>query len=387
MSVLPFQGGSHLTLGAEIEFQLIDPESLDLCGRAEDVLRLARRHSDRVTPEIFQSMVEINSNICETVTAIDADMSAHIAVLQEAARVSDVLLSTTGSHPTARYSERRIFENERYKKLLDRNQWIARRLMIFGLHIHLGMKDAETCILYNNFFLHFIPHLLALSASSPFWQGDATGLASCRATVFEAMPTGGHPCRFQNWRDFSDTCQALLASKAIHSHKDLWWDLRPSPDYGTLEIRVCDGVATMRETLAIVAFAHGLARWYENHVEQAPALVYELGSPPPMWLIRENKWRALRHGLGAEIVVGADGKNVPLAEDIRFWLKQVQPFSDALGDTKYLAGIHEILEKGASHARQQARFAKSGDLTDVISHNCDEFAFGAPLWPAESAAA
>lgn len=372
--MLEFKSNGHLTLGVEIELQLLDKETLDLKPAAIDVLR--HTVSDQnIKPEIFQSMVEINTGICADVAAVEKDLRGSMAVLKEAAHQENALLSTTGTHPFARYSERLLFPAERYDYLIDRNQWIAQRLMIFGMHIHIGMRDGESCIRFNNFFLRFIPHLLALTASSPFWQGGETGLASCRPTIFESCPTAGHPCRLQNWQEFSDLCDRMVKSQSIGDLKDIWWDLRPSPRYGTLEIRACDGVATLQETLAVVAFVHTLAHWFDTHDEfdrETP--------PPPLWIMRENKWRAMRHGMEALIIKNNETDVVPLREHILLWIDRLSPVAKSLGYDAYWKSLAELVERGSSYRRQIAVFEKTGSVMDVTRHNCTEFEQEAPAY-------
>lgn len=372
--MIEFKSNGHLTLGVEIEVQLLDPETLDLTPVATDLFALTAGN-DHIKPEIFQSMAEINTGICRDAHAAETDLQDSSRVLRQAAQTLGIRVASTGTHPFARYADRKIFSAGRYEKLIDRNQWIARRLMIFGLHVHIGMKDGDTAIRFNNFFLHFVPHLLALTSSSPYWQGEDTGLASSRATIFESCPTAGHPCRVKNWEQFSDLCKNLIHSKAIGSHKDLWWDIRPSPDFGTIEIRVCDGLATIGEAVEIVAFIHALAHWYEEHAE------YDSEHRAPyMWMMRENKWRAARHGLDAALIADDAAPLVPLREDVLDWLERLAPVTKKLGYEGYMQGIRQTLARGTSAMRQRAVFEKNGLLTDVTSHNATEFETGARIY-------
>lgn len=366
-ATLPFHSKGHLTLGIEIEVQLLDPKTLDLKPVATELFARTAGNA-KIKPEIFQSMAEINTGICRTVHDAKADLAPTIAELKAAAESIGALVATTGTHPFAKYSDRKLYAAERYAQLIDRNQWIARRLMIFGLHVHLGMRDGDTCIRLNNFLLHLLPHFLALSASSSYWQGEDTGLASCRATIFESCPTAGHPCHVTNWREFSELCTALIKSRAIASHKDLWWDIRPSPDFGTLEIRCCDGLATLSEMLSLVAFIHALAHWYEDHVDYHAEI---LG--PYTWMMRENKWRAARYGLEADIIASGEADLVPLRDDIRAWLKRIEPQIERLGYAGYIQGLERTLTEGASHVRQRHVFARTGSLLEVARHNVREF--------------
>ncbi len=372
--IIPFKSKGHLTLGIEIESQLLDPNTLDLKPSAPELLKQLG-NNDKIKPEIFQSMVEITTNVCTTVQETETDLCVTIRALQEAAQKMKILIATTGTHPFARYSDRKLFKTKRYLQLIDRNQWIARRLMIFGLHVHLGMRNGDTCIRFNNFFLHFVPHLIALTSSSPFWQGEDTGLASCRSTIFESCPTSGHPCWLKDWKEFSYLCSKLIHSKSIISYKDLWWDIRPSPNHGTMEIRICDSLATLSETLSVIAFIHALAHWYNDQSEYVTESV-----APPMWMMRENKWRAMRHGMEADIIANSEEKLIPLREDIFLWIKKISPQINRLGYTPYFAGIERIANHGASHIRQRNVFDKTGSLLEVIRHNVKEFQNNTPLY-------
>ena len=372
--LISFQSSGRLTLGVEIELQLIDEAGLNLAPRAEDVLASAR-NLPNITKEFYLSTVEINSRKCIDVHEINSDLSYTLGRLEDIGDSLGISFSTTGCHPFARYADCIITPTPRYNELIDRNQWLTRRMTVYGMHVHLGMASGDECIRFNNFFLHFLPHLLALSASSPFWQGDDTGLASCRPTTYEALPTAGQPYVVHSWREFGQLCSTLKACNAIQSLKDLWWDLRPSPSHGTLEIRVCDGLASLSETIAVVAFVHALAHWFRDHaswLEQVP--------PPPRWLARENKWRAMRFGLDAKLVTHLDGGVKPLRDDVLDWCERIAPNVAALGYEPYFATLRQILADGNSSMRQRAVYARTGCLRQVVQQNVAEFRARTPLW-------
>jgi carboxylate-amine ligase len=372
--VLAFRSSGELTLGAEIELQLIDPVTFNLASRAEEVL-MAGADWQNLHKEFFQSTVEIATSKCADAHEIKRDLERSFTRLDQIGDKLGLRFSTTGCHPFARYADCRVTPTERYHQLIDRNRWLIQRMTVFGLHVHLGMASGEACIRYNNFFLHLLPHLLALSASSPFWQGDDTGLASSRLTTYEALPTAGQPYRIRSWAEFEELCRTLRICGSIRSIKDLWWDTRPSPTYGTLEIRVCDGVPSLEETVAIVAFIHGLAHWFRDHsnwLDEVP--------PPPRWLARENKWRAMRFGLEAELVTALDGRVKPLREDILDWCGRIAGNTEALGYGPYLLTLHKMLEKGNSSSRQRVVVAKTGSLQDVVAHNIAEYSGRRPVW-------
>jgi carboxylate-amine ligase len=289
--------------------------------------------------------------------------------LIELGRAEGVRFIATGTHPTARYGDRIPFPAERYHGLIARNQWIARRLMIFGLHVHIGMPDAERCIAVQNELLWDLGLLLACSTSSPYWQGKVTGLASSRITVFEAMPTGGMPALVADWKEFAELVEALQKSNAITSLKDLWWDIRPSPKYGTLEIRVCDGLATVTETGMIVALAQALARRASARVEAGTARTH-----PPAWLVRENKWRASRHGMEADFVLDATGTTEAARPYLARTLDALAEDGHVAGGEKFLPLLRALTEGAPTSAeRQIAVYERTRSFPAVIEAVAEEF--------------
>ncbi|STX71790.1 carboxylate-amine ligase [Legionella parisiensis] len=374
-----FNSNGILTLGVEIELQLIDAETYNLCSRAEDVLN-AVSHLEKIKQEFYLSTIEVNTSKCSLVQEVEEDLYATLVALQHVTKKMDILLATTGSHPFSKYSDWEVSPTTRYQELIDRNQWLTRRMSVYGLHVHLGMSSGEDCIRFNNFFMYFLPHLLALSSSSPFWQGIDTGLASCRPTTYEALPTAGQPYHVRTWQDFENLYKTLKLCGSIKSLKDLWWDLRPSPGFGTLEIRVCDGAATLAETLALVALIHTLAHWFADNGSWLESVAY-----PPYWLSRENKWRAIRYGLDAELVMNTEGKIKLMRDDLQEWFEKLKPYIDQLNYQTYFATLQAILDSGTSSERQRKVFAYNNCFKEVVKHNVSEFLLQVPLYRRELA--
>lgn len=374
VSEIAFQPSKPLTLGVEIELQIIDPVTGNLMPRAPELLKAAA-HLPHVKPEFYLSTIEINTGICADVQAVSADLQQNIDGLRAVAEPMGLAFSTTGVHPFAKYADVEISPTERYLDMIDRNQWMTRRMTVYGLHVHLGMASGEDCIRFNNFFMFFLPHLLALSASSPFWQGTDTGLSSCRPTTYEALPTAGQPYQVASWNEFERLYESLKKCGSIRTIKDLWWDLRPSPGFGTLEIRVCDGCATRTETLAITAYIHLLAHWFADH-----GTWMETVASPPRWLSRENKWRVIRYGLDAELVMNTDGKTKMLRDDVREWVEKLQPYTQRFGYQAYMDDLLSILERGTSSERQRKVFQQAGSLEETVRFNIEEFSRGTPVW-------
>ncbi|MBL0740264.1 carboxylate-amine ligase [Chryseolinea lacunae] len=364
----------ELTLGVELELQVLDGESLLLTPRANEVID--RGDDDKLQLEFFQSTLEVISGICANTHAVESDLKHSLQKVSAKAHTLNLKIASTATHPLADYRERLITPSKRYNELIDRNQWLIRRMAVYGMHVHIGMPSGDACIRYNYFFMHFLPHILALSGSSPFWQGKYTGLSSCRPTTYESLPTAGMPYLVKDWKEFQKLYRFLLRTQAIQSMKDLWWDLRPSPHYGTLELRFCDEPATLYETLGIVTFIHVLAHWFRDHEEEWTKSYTYLSR----WIFRENKWRAIRYGLDAEMIPTRRGKAKGMRDDIADWIKKLEPYAQALNCTDYLARVNEIAQRGNSSERQTRVFQNTNDLEAVIRHNVAEFDKGMPIW-------
>jgi carboxylate-amine ligase len=220
-----------------------------------------------------------------------------------------------------------------------------------------------------------LSHFLAISSSSPFWQGEDTGLASVRPTTYESMPTSGHPYEVSSWNEFESLYFTLKKCNAINSLKDLWWDMRPSPSYGTLEIRICDGFATLEGALAVVAYIHLLAHWFHDNCSW-----FNQVQPCPRFLLRENKWRVMRYGLEAELVLNIDGKTSLVRDDIEMWLDITKNYIKKLKYESYIETLRKILKNGTSSERQRAIFNKNNSIKDVVKHNIKEFINHYPIW-------
>jgi len=370
---LTFCASEPLTLGVEVELQVVDAESRDLVPRALQILERLGGPQPRIRPELFQAMLEVTTGICHNVAEVRRDLADVFQQVDAAARDLGLRLATAGSHPFARHRERLVYPAERYEGLIDRNRWVARRLMVFGVHVHVGMPTGDAAMALINDLLPYLPHLLALSASSPFWQGSDTGLASSRITVFEALPTAGHPCTFRDWCDFERVYDAMVGSGAITSIKDIWWDVRPHPDFGTVEIRICDGLPTLSETVALVGLVHSLAAWL---TEQSTAGGSHL--PLEMWVLRENKWRASRWGLEADVVLDAAGRTRPIRDDLVELLARLAPTAERIGATDAMVDVAGMLQRPPSYERQRCLYARHGELLPVADALIAEFSSGVP---------
>ena len=371
---ITFKSNGVLTLGAEVELQLIDQDNLNLTPRANDLLD-AGKFIKNLKQEFYLSTVEVCTDKHDNAHQIKKDLKSSFDELMPLGNDLGLSFSTTGCHPFSRYSDCVITPSKRYDELINRNQWLTRRMTVYGLHVHLGMKDGHECIRFNNFFLPFLSHFLAISSSSPFWQGEDTGLASVRPTTYESMPTSGHPYEVSSWNEFESLYHTLKKCNAIGSLKDLWWDMRPSPGYGTLEIRVCDGFATLEGTMTVIAYIHLLAHWFNDNCSW-----FNQVQPCPRFLLRENKWRVMRYGLDAELVLNIDGKTALVRDEIEMWLDITKDYAKKFGYEGYIETLREIMKRGTSSDRQRAVFNKTNSTAEVVKHNIKEFLNQAPIW-------
>jgi len=329
-----------------------------------------------IKAEIYQSMIEIMTGVCANAHEIGNELRAAMFKLFKACNTLNLSVASAGTHPFATYEDGIVFPEARYRKLLENHQWIAKRLLIFGLHIHVGMRNGEHAIQVANALLHYLPLFLALSSSSPFCNSEDTQLSSSRTTFFEAIPTGGHPCTFEDWSEFQYTYARLLQSGSIDCPKDLWWDIRPSPGFGTIEIRICDSPATICETEAIISLVHLLCQKIDHEISSGQTL-----RPPPFWLLRENKWRAMRKGIRAEIIFAEDGSTRTIKEFLEGILNDLIPFIEANKYNAQMDLLKKIVAKGSSADRQRLLYQQSNcNFLCVLNSLIDELQTDIPNW-------
>jgi len=283
-------------------------------------------------------------------------------------------LMCAGSHPITDWQSQQISDHPRYVKLIEDMQWLARRMQIFGVHVHVGVRSPDKAIVIVNALSSYIPHFLALSASSPYWVGSDTGLASARSKVFEGLPTAGLPHQLKDWAQFEQYMETLIKTQTIASIKEVWWDVRPHPTYGTVELRICDGLPTIAEVGMVAALSQCLVDTFDREIDKGYTL-----PTPRRWVVQENKWRAARYGLDASIIVGQDGVQ-PVRDALRELVQDMRSTADRLGCSAQLDLVEQVLEGGASYQRQRAVAAASGgDLTAVVDSLLAEFAAGTPI--------
>jgi len=358
---IPFHGSPRPTLGVELELQVLDPRTWNLTSGSVQLLERLGTDHPRIKQELTQSTVEVITGISETVAEARADLSASLRELFEAGEALGLAFASAGTHPFGQWRDQQVYPNERYLRLVERIQWPARRLLIYGLHVHVGVSSGEKAIAISNALTSYLPHLLALSASSPFIDFEDTGLASARSKIFEGMPTAGLPFRLANYGEFQRFMNTLVRARAIESIREIWWDIRPHPGFGTLEVRVCDAPSTLRELAALTALVQALVVWLDDH--------YEAGIPLEVlhaWIVRENKWRATRHGLDADVIFTNEGDHGPLRERLPALVERLAPVAERLGCADELRDVLGIVEHGASCERQRRTYAETGRLPDVV---------------------
>jgi carboxylate-amine ligase len=360
-----FGAGEPYTLGVEEEYMLLDGETLDLVQHIEAVLAATEGHElqPQVNAELMQSVLEIATPVCRSPAEVEAQLRKLRAFVTEIASERAMRVGSAGTHPFSLFERQRITARDRYRHLVDQMQYIARRELIFGLHIHVAVDDPERAIQVVNGLLAHLSQFLALSASSPFWRGEATGLASSRQMVFAAFPRSGLPPRFGDYNDYAEVVGQLEKTGCIKDYTHIWWDIRLHPRFGTVEIRVCDAVTRVEDAVALAAFAQCLVKLYSER--------HAVGAEIPSYhriLTAENKWLAARYGLQAPVMDLATGRRnrVPVAQLIRRTLMDLEPHARELGCERELEGIAEILRAGNGADRQRRVWHAKRDITEVV---------------------
>ncbi|WP_375488605.1 glutamate--cysteine ligase [uncultured Jatrophihabitans sp.] len=376
---IDFTSSQRTSLGVEWELELVDLQTRQLTGVSNAVLEAISPEGDGEHPkakhELLQSCVEVITGICQTVEQAKADLAATVAEVSAAAAKFDAGLMCSGTHPTTDWATQEVTDNPRYLQLIERNQWMARQLQIFGVHVHCGIRAPEKAIPIVNALLGYLPHFLSLSASSPYWIGSDTGLASYRSKIFEALPTAGLPYQLSGWDEFERYMDLLVATRAIESIREVWWDIRPHPNFGTVELRICDGLPSLDEIGCVAALAQCLVERFDRQLDDG----YTLPVPRP-WLVRENKWRAARYGLDAEIVVDNTGRLQPVTEAVTNLVEDLLPTARRLECADELETIPRLIERGASYQRQRAMAAAhDGALEPVVDQLLAEMQDGLKL--------
>jgi len=362
-----YGSSAPFTLGVEEELQLVNVESLELTSRYAEVFGEAARHDDRIKEELLQSTVEVATKPVRTAGEAIAEAGELRRRAHEYAEGHGVRVLSAGTHPFSRYEHQDVTEKQRYVDLVEELAWAVERQLIFGLHVHVGLETAEQAIAVANALRTWLPELLAVSANSPFWHGRDTGLSSTRSKVFDAMPRSGLPPAFESFDEFEQLVDRGVRTGSFADYTFIWWDLRPHPRLGTIEVRICDGQTRLENVAVLVALVQSLAATLAERHGRG-----ELTAPQPATLIAENKWRAVRYGLDADLVDLERDEERPARDAVRALHELARPAAQRLGCGDELDLLEPLLERGdgASEQRRAADEA-GGSLLGVAMWLCE----------------
>jgi glutamate---cysteine ligase / carboxylate-amine ligase len=356
-----FGRSAPFSLGIEEEFQLLSPDSFELVSRYDEVAEAAGS-DERIKPELMQSVLEVATGISGTVAEAVEDARTLRARVRDAAAERETVIASAGTHPFSRWEHQEITDEPRYTGLAEKMQWVAERELIFGLHVHVGLETATQAIAVANALRTWLPELLALSANSPFWQARATGLASTRTKVFEAFPRTGLPPAFGSFEEFELLVDRGARTSSFPDYTYIWWDLRPHPRLGTIEVRICDAQTRLESVAAIVALIQSLAAALADRFERHGA-----GALPaqPAPLIDENKWRAVRYGLAGDLIDLEHDTERPAPAAVEALVELAAPSAERLGCRTELQEVEGIVRRGTGADEQVAAHAREGSLLAV----------------------
>src|SRR5215210_6841476 len=354
------EGGSNYSLGVEEELHIVDATTGELVQKTEEIMRrLPGELHESVSYELFQSVMEIKTPPCASTSEVEKHLRELRSRVGSWAAACGASLASAGTHPFSRYRDQKVTDQERYKNVLRTLRWIAQREVIFGQHVHVAVPGPEEAIIAHNRLAERTPLLLALSANSPFWQGFDTGFESARVKIFETFPRAGLPPAFPDYEAFENYVDLMVASGAMEDYTYCWWDVRPHPTIGTIELRVLDSQTSLKYTTSLTALTQCLVA----------QVLEEVGphGPYDRHLAMENKWRAAMHGMDAAFYDADEGITVPARDLARGMVERLKSHAQDLGCENELEGILEIVESGTGSQRQREVYNESGDFLDVVA--------------------
>jgi carboxylate-amine ligase len=361
-----------LTIGIEEEYQIIDPETRELTSFISEFLdKGAVLFRDQVKPEFMQSQIEVGSYVCRNIKEARQEITRLRGVVAEIAQKNNCKIVAAGTHPFSKWQDQAVTDKDRYKGLIDSMQMVAKRLLIFGMHVHVGINDPDLRIDVMNQMAYFMPHILTLSTSSPFWMGRDSGLKSYRSIIFEDLPRTGPPEYFDSAQEYERYVQTLIKTKCIEEATKIWWDIRPHPKFPTLEFRMCDCVTRVDDVMSIAALIQAIV-----------AKLIQLRKKNQSWriyrrvLIAENKWRAIKDGIDGKLIDFGKEEEIPLRLLMHELLEMVDDVVDQLGTRREIEHIRTILKEGTSADRQLRRFKETNDLKVVVDSLAEETVMG-----------
>ena len=364
---IKFNGSPAPTLGVEVELFTIDKNTFKLCNGAPNILKNFKDNFF-FKEELLQCIVEITTDVCNNVDEIVSDLRPKIDMAIDYANSQNIELLSMPIHPFSRVSEQSVSDNDRYIDFLDRMQWPLRRLLITGIHVHVGVNTGEMAIAVVNGMRRYIPYLIALSANSPFFEGETTGLASTRSKIFEGLPNTGIPVKLTNYSEFQKLMRTLIGAKSIESIREIWWDIRPHPGYGTVEVRVCDSIPNLLDIKDLTALIQALVVGLCNHYENGTQLPY-LDS----WVINENKWRATRYGIDANLIIDSSGNQLPIVQEIKNTINALEPEINKLNLGESMDRLLNRVNAKHAYYKEQINLLKdSSDFSQIILKNIND---------------
>ncbi|MCX6400827.1 MAG: glutamate--cysteine ligase [Propionibacteriales bacterium] len=362
---IDFHGSAAPTLGVEWEFALVDRTTRDLRNEAAHLFARAKPRMpepEKLHKELLKNTVEVVTGICPTVKDAMADLRNTLQYVTAAADDLNLDLYGAGTHPFASWTGQQLSEGHRYAELINRTQWWGRQMLIWGVHVHVGLPEKSRVLPVLSSLLRYYPHLQALSASSPIWNTVDTGYASNRALMFQQLPTAGLPFQFERWEEFEGFAHDQINTGVIEDLSEIRWDVRPAVKHGTLENRICDGVSTLTDMSALVALMHCLVIWLDDRAAAGETL-----PTMPPWHVQENKWRAARYGIDAIVILDAESNERLVTDDLADLIPQLGPTAAKLGCEAELASVLDLVERGPSYVRQRAVLERTdSDLVAVV---------------------
>jgi carboxylate-amine ligase len=351
-----------LTLGIEEEYQIIDPETRELRSYITEILSGDHMVLGEVKPELHQSMVEIGTRVCRAPAEVRAELIRLRGTVMELAGKSGLVIAAAGTHPFSSWLTQEITPLERYLGVKQDLADLAQQLLIFGTHVHVGIEDRDFLIDAMNVARYFVPHVLTLSTSSPFWMGRDTGLKSYRSIIFRNFPRTGIPPTLDSWSEYAALVDTMVRTGCVPNASKVWWDLRPNHSYPTLEFRLCDVCTRVEEAVCVAAILQAIvAKLWKLRRDNMTFRVY------PLALLEENKWRAVRYGLDGRLIDLGKEKELPARDLVRELIEWfVDDVVDELGSRKEVEYAFKILEHGTSADRQLARYRETGNLNAVV---------------------
>ena len=354
--------GPLYTIGVEEELMIIDGETMGLVNRIEELLEATPGHTPgEIKPELMESVLEIASPICSNIPEAHEHLGNLRRQVGKTAAEMGLLIGSAGTHPFAKWEEQRIVSRERYRDLVRSLRFIARQELLFGMHVHVGVDDPDKAIHVANGMRVHLPILLALSVNSPFWRGLPTGILSTRTPIFRTFPRVGIPPRYEDFNDFCERVDFMVRSGVIDDYTYLWWDVRPHPNFGTVEIRILDAQTRLEHTVSLAALVQAMVKELCEHFEAGKKI-----SRYPYELLDENKWLAARYGLGGELVDLPSSERVPAADLARRLVKRLRPHAKELGADRELEGIEDLIENGSGGQRQLKLWQRKQDLRELV---------------------